>query len=258
MWPILEWVKTHIFGGKGTTQIGSGNQAVTGTTAGSSSPVVGAGRDVYLHINEPPRQEEDPLVNLEEPVLKLLVNLAESLAEHPLMRDIIVLHKKSIAYNWPDEHFMISADEEPGIYSFIKILLNHRLIIEIKTDFAYRLSEKLVSQLRKKITDAKKYQIHDTLLKEMRKGAIMCPWESMMPEVDRQTLGGVIALLRDEGLANISIGGHAVPSTGKAPSIDEIMQHGPAFNGYLTDKGVRAVDEYKENIVGQFLHNKVK
>ena len=77
-----------------------------------------------------------------------------------------------------------------------------------------------------------------------------------MPEVDRQALQGAIALLRDETLAEITVGGHCVPDMGRAPTFDEIAQFGPAFNGHLTDRGIRVVDQYGDNIVAQYLKNK--
>jgi hypothetical protein len=136
-------------------------------------------------------------------------------------------------------------------------LENNHLVIEEKHDFSYRLGEPLV----KLLGNLNKYKTHDTLLKMLRKeGGIICPWEQLLPQVDRSTLMGVIALLRDERLAEITVGGHAVPASagkgGWGPSIDEITKLGPAFNGRLTDKGVRVVDEFKENVVFQFLRAK--
>jgi hypothetical protein len=45
MW---EWLRKLLGGGKGVTQIGKGNLANTGSTAGDNSPVFNAGRDLNL------------------------------------------------------------------------------------------------------------------------------------------------------------------------------------------------------------------
>jgi hypothetical protein len=53
----MEWLASiarffkGLFGPKGATQIGKGNQAVTGSTTGSNSPMVSAGRDVHLNAD---------------------------------------------------------------------------------------------------------------------------------------------------------------------------------------------------------------
>jgi hypothetical protein len=45
MW---EWLRKLFGSGEGATQIGKGNQASTGSTSGHNSPVISAGRDVYV------------------------------------------------------------------------------------------------------------------------------------------------------------------------------------------------------------------
>ena len=53
MWEaIAGWLKT-LFGGKGTTQIGKENQAVSGSSTGDNSPVVTAGRDLFFNMPPP-------------------------------------------------------------------------------------------------------------------------------------------------------------------------------------------------------------
>src|SRR5262249_45715242 len=151
MWEtIVGWFKA-LFSGKGTTQIGKGNQAVSGSSTGDNSPVVTAGRDVHFNMSAPvaPQDPSSDFAELEDTIPDLLSDLREGLADHPFIRDIIVLDKKSIAYNWPDEHLRFSADESPGIRSKIQVLENRGLISERKDRFAYRMSEKLAGYLRK-------------------------------------------------------------------------------------------------------------
>src|SRR2546426_471111 len=96
MWEaIVGWFKA-LFGGKGTTQIGKGNQAVSGSSAGDNSPVVTAGRDVHFNMPTPAVSQEpsSALAELEETIPDVLSKLRKDLADHPLTRDIIVLDKK--------------------------------------------------------------------------------------------------------------------------------------------------------------------
>jgi hypothetical protein len=103
-----------------------------------------------------------------------------------------------------------------------------------------------------------KYSAHDQLLKRLRKeGTVICSWQSLMPKIGRDKLMGIVALLRDEGLAKIRIGGHACPGN-KQLTLEQIQQYGPAFNGSLTDKGIRAVNEYEDNIMERYMNDKNK
>jgi hypothetical protein len=209
-----------------------------------------------INVHAPiPQEEEDPFTDC-EPIQPFLTELGETLTGHPLVRIIIVLDTKTIAYNWPNQHLMFSSDEYPSIRETVSILEGHGFVRVEKRDFAYRMTERFVSELRKRAVTANRYKIHDELLKWLRKGPVIHPWEKVMPEVDRQALQGAIALLRDEKLAEITVGGHCVPDMGRAPTFHEITQFGPAFNGHLTDRGIRVVDEYRENIVAQYLKNK--
>jgi hypothetical protein len=269
MWNAIVGFVRGLFGGKGAIQIGAGkevqNQSVTGSTAGDNSPVISAGgnvlHNVQFHVNAPqPRPaEEEPFADLDPPVRKFLCDLAEALVESPLLRIMIVLDRKTIEYTWPGPHLKLSEDEMPDIRDIVGILVSHGLLIEEREDFAYRISERLAGMLKKKSLALNKYKIHNALLTLMRKGAVICPWPELFPEVDRGALMGAIALLREEGLADIKVGeGYAVADTGKAPTIEEIMNSPPSFKGVLTDKGIRAVDENKDNVVEQFLKNKGK
>ncbi len=107
-------------------------------------------------------------------------------------------------------------------------------------------------------TSAGRYAIHDEIMRQLRKRGIICPWEAFMPEQPRDKIMGAVALLREEGLATINVGGHAVPDLGRSPTFAEIERCGPAFKGSLTDKGVVVVDEYEDNIIEQYVKNKNK
>lgn len=145
-----EFVK-GLFGGKGTLQIGKGNQAVSASSTGSHSPAVAAGRDVHFNLHLPPSDSDaEVFQELEKSMPDLLAELKELLAQDPLIRDIIVLNKKSLVYNWQKPHGRFSADEDPYIRQKVAILENHGLLTPLdSTGFAYRISEKLAKYLRK-------------------------------------------------------------------------------------------------------------
>jgi hypothetical protein len=257
MWKsIWDFVK-GLFGSKGTMQIGSGNQAMTASTSGVRAPVIQAGRDAHVHmpINSPSITVQDPFADLEEPVKDLLAELAKCLVEHPLLRVIVVTHTKTNEPSYTEDFLQLSEDNDPKLRSKIGILVGHGLIVpQDADDYAYRLSEPLVKQLRK---PPNKYKVHDMLLKWLRKGHVICPWDTVLPEVSRQELSSAIAFLRHEGLADISIGGHCIQSTpGKSLSLSDAMSGPPAFTAHLTDKGFVVVDQYGDNIVEQYLRSK--
>jgi hypothetical protein len=149
--PLPSAVK-GLFSGKGTTQIGPGNRAVSGgSTSGANSPVVTAGRDVHFNAPVPVAGDEDAEVftELEGLMPDLLGEMRKDLAAQPLSRIMMVLDKKTMAYNWPDPHFFYSADEIPDLWSKVKILQNHGLLREIKDEVAYRMPERPVKYLRR-------------------------------------------------------------------------------------------------------------
>src|SRR5438034_327666 len=106
---FTEWFR-KLFGDKGTSQIGRGQQVVTGSTAGSTSPVVTAGRDVSFSMSIPPALEEDKSTfsDLEEMMPEFLEQLRVDLAEYPLCRDIVVLDKSTYVYNYQKGHLMFA------------------------------------------------------------------------------------------------------------------------------------------------------
>ncbi len=99
MWnTVWEWLK-GLFGGKGSVQIGRGNQSMTGSSTGANSPVVSAGRDVNLTVHgdsskapKTPKEEIWEWIqksSLGEPVSHLLqhvIRLAQILSESDLER----------------------------------------------------------------------------------------------------------------------------------------------------------------------------
>ena len=129
---------------------GKGNQSAT---TGDNSPVLQAGRDVHLNVPvQQPVKDEDAqtFAELEQTMPDLLNSLRQELAEHPIVRDIIVLNTKSMAYNWPVPHLMYTKDEDPTIRMHMAILEGHGLVRDLKGDgFAYRMSERLVHYLKK-------------------------------------------------------------------------------------------------------------
>jgi len=147
MWKaIVCWLK-GLLGGKVTTQIGRGNRAISGSSSGDNSPVVSAGRDAYIQVQS--KQNELTTFNeLEQIMPDLLNQLREGMADDPLIRDIIVSDKKSLAYNYTVEHFHFSADEHPRVWEKIRILENHGLVSEVRHRFAYRISEDFARYLR--------------------------------------------------------------------------------------------------------------
>jgi hypothetical protein len=102
MWgAIVGWLKS-LFGGRGGTQIGQGNQMTTASTTGDNSPAVTAGRDVHFTMPSASAsvdKEAETFAELEETLGDLLSDLRKQLADNPLYRDLIVLDKKTISYN---------------------------------------------------------------------------------------------------------------------------------------------------------------
>jgi hypothetical protein len=147
-WITTAWEGVKgLFGGKGTIQIGQGNQAMT----------VG---DIHFHPAAPqPAKDEDAemFADLEQTMPDFLKSLRQELAEGTLIRDIIVLDWKSIDYNWPSRHLMYSEDENPDIRMHMAILEGHGLVTDLKGNGfayrmpdAYRMSERLVRYLKRK------------------------------------------------------------------------------------------------------------
>lgn len=151
MWDaIVGFVKGFFGGGKGVTQVGNDQQAVSGSTTGYNSPVIAAGRDVHFG----PTPSADPYLevfaDLEELMPDLLDLMRSDLAEHPLLRDIVYLEKSTYAYNFNSEHMLFADDKQPGAGARLRILLGHRLLTEEKEDFWYRITERFAKYLRKK------------------------------------------------------------------------------------------------------------
>ncbi|MBM3286997.1 MAG: hypothetical protein FJY88_06565 [Candidatus Eisenbacteria bacterium] len=149
MWEkIVGWVKA-LFGGKITAQIGKWNRALSGSSGGDQSPVLTAGRDIHVSLTGSVGPQAASVAELEATIPDLLDELRGHVTDNPLIRDIIVLNTKANAYNWPDAHVRFTADEDPRIWNQIRILVNRGLASEVKSRFAYRMSEDLVHYLRK-------------------------------------------------------------------------------------------------------------
>ena len=145
---IIGWFKS-LLGGKLATQIGSGNQAVSGSTTGDNSPMITVGRDVHFNVaGISQSQPTGVFIELESLMPDLLDTLRARVNDNPLIRDIIVLNRETIGYSWPFDHLLFSADKHPPVWSEIQILENHGLVSEVKDRFAYRMSEELVRYLR--------------------------------------------------------------------------------------------------------------
>jgi len=151
MWKtILLWIKGLFGGPKGALQVGKGNKAITQSSTGENSPVINAGRDIHLNIPvSTPKETIDIYSELEEIMADLLGELRENIIENPLLRDIIILPKKSIPYGWPNLHLPFYEDEHLGIRDKINVLVNQGHLKEIKDDFAYKMSEEFVRYLKK-------------------------------------------------------------------------------------------------------------
>jgi hypothetical protein len=104
-------------------------------------------RDGLEEILRPPIPRASAYSEIEQTIPDLLSVLRQRFTENPLIRDIIVLNKKTIAYTWPDDHLFFSADDYPGIWSKIRILENQGLVFEVKDRFAYRMTEELATYL---------------------------------------------------------------------------------------------------------------
>jgi len=154
MWGWIVDLVKGLVGGKGTTQIGKGNQSATVGDGGTVNQIAD---DVHHDqaAPEPVKDEDAELFTyLEETMPELLNSLRQELAEHPIVRDMIVLDRTSLRYNWPGPHLMYSEDEAPDIRLQMAVLECHDLVSERKGDeFVYRISEELVRYLTKGTAD---------------------------------------------------------------------------------------------------------
>lgn len=160
MWEaLIGWLKAVLttFGGKGQIQIGKRNKAVSASSTGENSPVFIADGDIHVSMPKVPMSPNlvkdfsatNKFAELEKTMADLLSDLRKILADHPFLRDIIVLDRESIVYNWPNEHLRFSADKHINIWGKILVLTNQGLVSEIKDRFAYRISEEFATYLRK-------------------------------------------------------------------------------------------------------------
>jgi|GEM_PF-568737 len=102
----------------------------------------------------PPATELNPLEDLEQLMPDVLEDLRKSLREYPIMRDIIWVRTRGIAYNWPTPHLRFSDDVDPGIRDKLNVLANQGLlkVHNPDEDFAYKMTEDFVRMLRKSQT----------------------------------------------------------------------------------------------------------
>jgi hypothetical protein len=151
MWAeIIGWIK-GLFGGKGTIQapIGRGNQAVSGSTTGPNSPVLTAGSSItYNAVPASHDPDAEVFAELEDTIPELLSEMQSDLATSPLIRDIIIMQNSDYVYNWPTEHFGFFEDKSPGVLSKLRLFIDHGLLDEVKPDFAYRITPRLVKYLK--------------------------------------------------------------------------------------------------------------
>src|SRR5260370_41792906 len=105
-------------------QIGKGNQAVTGSTAGENSPVVTAGGDVnFFNVRSSPRSYEggDGFEGLEALMLEFLNRLRTELSDNPLIREFIVTESASTAVNMSEYRPRFTRADDPQIMNKVKI-----------------------------------------------------------------------------------------------------------------------------------------
>jgi hypothetical protein len=150
MWDWIVGTFKRFFGPKGATLIGKEQQAVTASTTGNNSPVVAARGDVYFNVPLAAASNDGEVFrDLEQKMADVLKSLREGLAENPFVRDIIVKDKKTFVHNWPEDHLWYSKDDDPHVRSKFAILLDYGLIKELKKDYAYQLTNRLVKYLTK-------------------------------------------------------------------------------------------------------------
>jgi hypothetical protein len=155
---VWEGVK-GLFGGKGTTQIGKGNQSVA---TGDNSPVFQAGRDVHVVPAPPPIKDEDAemFADLEQTMPDLLNTLRQKLAENPLLRNIVIVHPKIDVNHYSTNWIRFTARDSPNIQLQLNVLENNGLVsrdleetrVVIFGDMyrnAFVMSERLARYLKK-------------------------------------------------------------------------------------------------------------
>jgi len=110
--------------------------------------------DIWVkgNLNKGASGNEDALgfSDLEQTIPGLLSEMQADLAATPLIRDIIMLDKSTYAYNWPTDHFGFFEDKSPGVLSKLRLLIDHGLLEELKSDFAYRITPELAKYLKQR------------------------------------------------------------------------------------------------------------
>ncbi len=152
MWAaFVGWVG-KLFSGKSALQIGKDQQAVSGTTSGSNSPMMAAGRDIHYTppaSPAPTQAERDAQLfsEMHELMPEILDAIREVLAEDPLLRTMVVFESSTIAYSCPEPHLLFGNDTHPDAVRKFAILDSHGLVRMRRRGF-YELSNRLVRMLK--------------------------------------------------------------------------------------------------------------
>jgi hypothetical protein len=143
MWDLLTNLFKSLFGGKGTTQIGSANQSV------SDSPGAIIGRDINVQLRAP--EEELDFEQLRAQMPELFAEMKEDLAAHPHVREFVLKRTKGIVFCQDPINlaFEYSGDVHEALQSKVQILENHGLVRDVTATNIprYRFSEALVKYL---------------------------------------------------------------------------------------------------------------
>jgi hypothetical protein len=160
-WITTAWEGVKgLFGGKGTVQIGKGNQSATVGNGGTVNQIAG---DVHHHQAAPePVKDEDAemFVCLEETMPDLLNVLRLQLAEQPLIRNLVIVSPRVDAKNYSTNWIKFSVGDNQNIHLQLKVLENNELVrrvlkegqsvvFSVMYQNAFVMTEKLVRYLKK-------------------------------------------------------------------------------------------------------------
>ena len=129
-----EWVAGlwgKLFGSRGGSQIGGTNTATSGNTVGDNASGVVVGNNNVVTNYPPPTREEIDFTELEAMMPGLLAEMKKDLAQHPLVRELVVLNTKGNAYNGGPV-LIYYHEDHPDLLSKLHVLENHGLIRDIK------------------------------------------------------------------------------------------------------------------------------
>ena len=137
-----------LIGGKGTTQVGKDNQAVSGISVGDNAGMVVTGNNVQVFQNAPPSPQIDEFEKLDGMMHDVFEKLRAGLKEHPDIREIVIFEGDTV-YNAPRPGFVLRDKTFPTVHSLMDELESKGHIRDISkgTMKRYRMAETFAQNL---------------------------------------------------------------------------------------------------------------